>query len=62
VAAWARTLARLRLRLRERYGSPRVRQVEAHLPEEVCPPIDATAELRALAEALIEAHRAREPS
>lgn len=56
-----RTLARLRLRLRERYGSTRVRRVEAHLPEEVCPPIETT-ELRALAEAPIEEHRTPEPS
>lgn len=56
-----RTLARLRLRLRERYGSPRVQQVEAHLPDEVCPPIETT-ELRAVAEAPIEPRRTPEPT
>lgn len=46
-----RLLARLRVRLRERYGSPRVRRVERCLPNEVCPP-NATAELRELGEGL----------
>lgn len=44
-----RFLARLRVRLRERFGSPRVRQVERRLPAEVCPPSDTT-ELRAIAD------------
>lgn len=44
-----RTLARLRVWLRDRYGSPRVRTVEARLPDEVCPPVE-TRELRELAE------------
>jgi hypothetical protein len=43
-----RTLARLRVRLRDRYGSPRVRRFESCIPDEVCPP-HATAELRELA-------------
>jgi hypothetical protein len=47
-----RALAGLRVRLRERYGSPRVRRVEACLPDEICPPT-ATTELRELAEAAI---------
>lgn len=56
-----RTLARLRLWLRERYGSPRVHQVEAHLPDEVCPPIETT-ELRAVAEAPTDERRTPEPT
>ncbi len=44
-----RALARLRVRMRDRYGSPRVRKVEARLPNEVCPPV-ATEELRELAQ------------
>lgn len=44
-----RVLARSRLRLRERYGSPRVRRVEARIPNEVCPPTE-TSELRAVAD------------
>jgi UPF0716 family protein affecting phage T7 exclusion len=44
-----RTLARLRVRLRERYGSHRVRRVEARIPNEVCPPTETT-ELRAVAD------------
>ena len=44
-----RTLARLRVRMRDRYGSTRVRIVEARLPDEVCPPVE-TRELRELAE------------
>ncbi|HSK22079.1 MAG TPA: PGPGW domain-containing protein [Egicoccus sp.] len=44
-----RTLARLRVRMRDRYGSPRVRRVEARIPDEVCPPVE-TRELRELAE------------
>lgn len=47
-----RTLARLRVRLRDRYGSAPVRKVEARIPNEVCPPIE-TIELRAVAEAPI---------
>jgi UPF0716 family protein affecting phage T7 exclusion len=43
-----RTLARRRVRLRERYGSRRVRRFESCIPDEVCPP-HATAELRELA-------------
>jgi UPF0716 family protein affecting phage T7 exclusion len=49
-----RLLARLRVQLRERYGSRRVRRVERCLPNEVCPP-DRTTELRLLAEAPVEA-------
>jgi hypothetical protein len=45
-----RFLASLRVRLRERYGSHRVRRVEARLPNEVCPPAETT-ELRAIAAA-----------
>ncbi|MFA9444901.1 PGPGW domain-containing protein [Egicoccus sp. AB-alg6-2] len=44
-----RTLARLRVWSRERYGSARVRVVEARIPDEVCPP-NETGELRELAE------------
>jgi hypothetical protein len=47
-----RWLARLRVRLRDRYGSPRVRRIEARIPNEVCPP-NETAELRDLAAAPI---------
>jgi hypothetical protein len=43
-----RFLASLRVRLRDRYGSHRVRRVEARLPNEVCPPAGTT-ELRAIA-------------
>jgi hypothetical protein len=43
-----RTLARVRVKLRERYGSRRVRRFETCIPDEVCPP-HATAELRELA-------------
>ncbi len=43
-----RQLARARVWSRDRYGSPRVRQVEARIPDEVCPPTDTT-ELRAIA-------------
>jgi len=43
-------LAALRLRLRNRYGSRRVRRVEACLPDEVCPPAE-TMELQAIAAA-----------
>jgi hypothetical protein len=50
-AGGQRLLARLRVGLRERYGSHRVRRVERCLPDEVCPP-NATAELRELAEGL----------
>jgi UPF0716 family protein affecting phage T7 exclusion len=42
-------LARLRVRMRERYGSSRVRRVEAKIPDEVCPPAE-TCDLRELAE------------
>ena len=45
-----RLLARLRVRLRERYGSARVRRVEDRMPKEVFPP-HGTAELRELADA-----------
>lgn len=48
-----RFLASLRVRLRERYGSHRVRRVEARLPNEVCPPAETT-ELRAIAAAPVE--------
>jgi hypothetical protein len=48
-AGGRRALVRLRLRLRARFGSARVRQVEARLPDEVCPP-DATERLRAIAD------------
>jgi hypothetical protein len=48
-----RFLASLRVRLRERYGSHRVRRVEAKLPNEVCPPAETT-ELRAMATAPVE--------
>jgi UPF0716 family protein affecting phage T7 exclusion len=44
-----RTLARLRVRMRDRYGSPRVRRIEQRIPDEVCPPQETT-ELRAIAE------------
>ncbi|MEX1178298.1 MAG: PGPGW domain-containing protein [Nitriliruptor sp.] len=47
--AGRRLLARVRLRMRERFGSPRVRKVESRIPDTVCPP-DQTAQLRALAE------------
>lgn len=40
-----RMLARLRLYLRERFGSPRVRKFEERVPKEVFPPAD-TEELR----------------
>lgn len=40
-----RLLARLRLYLRERFGSPRVRQFEDRVPDDVFPPAD-TEELR----------------
>jgi hypothetical protein len=43
-----RFLASLRVRSRDRYGSHRVRRVEARLPNEVCPPAETT-ELRAIA-------------
>jgi hypothetical protein len=43
-----RTLARVRVRLRDRYGSHRVRRFESCIPDEVCPP-HATTELRELA-------------
>jgi hypothetical protein len=52
LSQWPRgrqALARLRVRLRDRYGSPRVRKVESRIPNEVCPPVE-TAELRALAD------------
>jgi hypothetical protein len=55
-----RALAGLRVRLRERYGSPRVRRIEARIPNEVCPP-SATAELRTLAETPIPPPAAPEP-
>lgn len=42
-----RVLARLRVRMRERYGSDRVRRVEARIPNEVCPPSE-TRDLREL--------------
>jgi hypothetical protein len=45
-----RLLARIRVRLRDRYGSRRVRRIEARIPDEVCPP-SATAELRVVADA-----------
>ncbi|MFA9428617.1 PGPGW domain-containing protein [Egicoccus sp. AB-alg2] len=47
-----RALASLRVWLRGRYGSHRVRRVEARIPKEVCPPAE-TMELRALAQAPI---------
>jgi hypothetical protein len=51
---WGRRfLASLRVRLRERYGSHRVRRVEARLPHQVCPPAETT-ELRALAATPVE--------
>lgn len=40
-----RLLARLRLYLRQRFGSPRVRQFEDRVPNELFPPAD-TEELR----------------
>lgn len=40
-----RLLARLRLYLRERFGSPRVRRFEDRVPDDVFPPAD-TEELR----------------
>jgi UPF0716 family protein affecting phage T7 exclusion len=43
-----RMLAALRVRLRERFGSRRVRRVERCLPDEVCPP-QPTEQLRAIA-------------
>jgi hypothetical protein len=43
-----RSLARVRVRMRDRYGSPRVRQVESRIPNEVCPPVP-TEELKDLA-------------
>lgn len=45
-----RWLARLRVRLRARFGSPRVRNVERRIPDEVCPPAD-TRELQVIADA-----------
>jgi hypothetical protein len=48
-----RTLASLRLRARERYGSPRVRRVEARIPNEVCPPAETT-ELEVIAQAPVD--------
>ena len=44
-----RLLARIRLRMRQRYGSLRVQRIEAHIPDELCPPAD-TAQLREMAE------------
>lgn len=52
LAQWPRGrrfLARMRVRLRDRFGSPRVRQVERRIPDEVCPPSDTT-ELRVIAD------------
>lgn len=40
-----RLLARLRVYLRDRFGSPRVREFEKRVPDEVFPPAD-TSELR----------------
>lgn len=40
-----RLIARVRVRLRDRFGSPAVRRFEARLPREVVPPAD-TSELR----------------
>lgn len=56
LSQWAggrRTLARLRLWLRERYGSRRVGNIEARIPDEVCPPA-ATIELQALVDTRTE--------
>lgn len=43
-----RWLARLRVWLRRRYGSTRVRGIESHMPREIVPPAD-TVELDAIA-------------
>lgn len=50
LAQWPRGrrwLARLRVWLRGRYGSPRIRGVESRLPKEIFPPAD-TVDLRAI--------------
>jgi UPF0716 family protein affecting phage T7 exclusion len=43
-----RVIARLRVWLRQRFGSPRVRRVESRVPDDVVPPAD-TEELRVVA-------------
>lgn len=59
-AGGRRALARLRLRLRARLGSPRVRRIEARIPNEVCPP-DATERLQAIADGHVDDDRTSEP-